>query len=72
MAFRERYSHMVTPVLVHAQRRLLDRISFFGGPPAPQPHFTHTAFISGEKVERYTSFLSIHIRIILINLGASI
>ncbi|KAG1953321.1 cilia- and flagella-associated protein [Pimephales promelas] len=47
---RERYSHMVTPVLVHAQRRLLDRISFFGGPPAPQPHFTHTAFISGEKV----------------------
>jgi len=67
MAFRERYSHMVTPVLVHAQRRLLDRISFFGGPPAPQPHFTHTAFISGEKVERND-----HIRIILINLGASI
>nr|XP_021330926.1 cilia- and flagella-associated protein 54 isoform X1 [Danio rerio] len=47
---RERYSHMVTPVLVHAQRRLLDRISCFGGPPAPQPHFTYTEIISGEKV----------------------
>ncbi|RXN21254.1 cilia- and flagella-associated 54 [Labeo rohita] len=47
---RERYSHIVTPVLVHAQRRLLDRISCFGGPPAPQPHFTFTAMISGEKV----------------------
>ncbi|XP_016134498.1 cilia- and flagella-associated protein 54 [Sinocyclocheilus grahami] len=47
---RERYSHMVTPVLVHAQRRLLDRISCFGGPPAPQPHFTYTEMISGEKV----------------------
>ncbi|XP_073695305.1 cilia- and flagella-associated protein 54 [Garra rufa] len=47
---RERYSHTVTPVLVHAQRRLLDRISCFGGPPAPQPHFTYTEMISGEKV----------------------
>ncbi|XP_026065483.1 cilia- and flagella-associated protein 54 isoform X3 [Carassius auratus] len=47
---RQRYSHMVTPVLVHAQRRLLDRISCFGGPPAPQPHFTYTEMISGEKV----------------------
>ncbi|XP_058629752.1 cilia- and flagella-associated protein 54-like isoform X3 [Onychostoma macrolepis] len=47
---RERYSHMVTPVLVHAQRRLLDRISCFRGPPAPQPHFTYTEMISGEKV----------------------
>ncbi|XP_051974973.1 cilia- and flagella-associated protein 54 [Xyrauchen texanus] len=47
---RERYSHMVTPVLVHAQRRLLDRISYFGGPPSPQPHFTYTEIITGEKV----------------------
>ncbi|KAK7149598.1 hypothetical protein R3I94_009044 [Phoxinus phoxinus] len=47
---RERYSHMVTPVLVHAQRRLLDRISCFGGPPAPQPHLTYTGMISGEQV----------------------
>ncbi|KTF82405.1 hypothetical protein cypCar_00001732 [Cyprinus carpio] len=46
----KRYSHMVTPVLVHAQRRLLDRISCFGDPPAPQPHFTYTEMISGEKV----------------------
>nr|XP_055046418.1 cilia- and flagella-associated protein 54-like isoform X2 [Misgurnus anguillicaudatus] len=47
---RERYSHVVTPILVHAQRRLLDRIKCFGGPPAPQPHFTYTEMITGEKV----------------------
>ncbi|XP_051544314.1 cilia- and flagella-associated protein 54 [Myxocyprinus asiaticus] len=47
---RERYSHMVTPVLVHAQRRLLDRINYFEGPPSPQPHFTYTEIITGEKV----------------------
>ncbi|KAA0721041.1 Cilia- and flagella-associated protein 54 [Triplophysa tibetana] len=47
---RERYSHIVTPLLVHAQRRLLDRISYFGGPPDPQPHFTHTETINGQKV----------------------
>lgn len=47
---RERYSHIVTPLLVHAQRRLLDRISYFGGPPAPQPHFTNTEMITEKKV----------------------
>lgn len=47
---RERYSHIVTPLLVHAQRRLLDRISYFGGPPDPQPHFIHTETINGRKV----------------------
>ncbi|XP_057180735.1 cilia- and flagella-associated protein 54-like [Triplophysa rosa] len=47
---RERYSHIVTPLLVHAQRRLLDRISYFGGPPDPQPHFTHTETNNGKKV----------------------
>lgn len=67
MGFRERYSHMVTPVLVHAQRRLLDRISCFGGPLAPQPHFIYTGMISGEKVDRND-----HIHIILINLGRTI
>lgn len=67
MGFRERYSHMVTPVLVHAQRRLLDTISCFGGPPAPQPHFTFTEMISGEKVDRND-----HICIILINLGRTV
>ncbi|KAI1882318.1 hypothetical protein AGOR_G00249440 [Albula goreensis] len=47
---RERYTHMVTPLLVHAQRRLQERILDLGGPPVPQPHFTHTEAITGEKV----------------------
>lgn len=47
---RERYTHMITPILVHAQRRLLERISYFGGPPVPQPHFIKTQNLTGEKI----------------------
>ncbi|XP_071001157.1 cilia- and flagella-associated protein 54-like, partial [Oncorhynchus clarkii lewisi] len=47
---RERYTHMITPILVHAQRRLLERISYFGGPPVPQPHFIKTQNVTGEKI----------------------
>ncbi|KAF7693959.1 hypothetical protein HF521_007712 [Silurus meridionalis] len=47
---RERYTHIITPVLVYAQRRLLERISSFGGPSVPQPHFTYTESVTGEKV----------------------
>ncbi|KAF5908404.1 cilia- and flagella-associated protein 54 [Clarias magur] len=47
---REHYTHMITPVLVYAQRRLLERISYFGGPSIPQPHFTYTEMVTGEKV----------------------
>ncbi|XP_053506290.1 cilia- and flagella-associated protein 54 isoform X2 [Ictalurus furcatus] len=47
---REHYTHMITPVLVYAQRRLLERISYFGGPSVPQPHFTYTESVTGEKV----------------------
>ncbi|XP_066523856.1 cilia- and flagella-associated protein 54 isoform X2 [Hoplias malabaricus] len=47
---REHYTHMITPILVHAQRRLVERISYFGGPPVPQPQFTHTETTTGEKI----------------------
>ncbi|KAB5542294.1 hypothetical protein PHYPO_G00089970 [Pangasianodon hypophthalmus] len=47
---QEHYTHMITPVLVYAQRRLLERISYFGGPSVPQPHFTYTEMVTGEKV----------------------
>ncbi|XP_035384159.1 cilia- and flagella-associated protein 54 isoform X3 [Electrophorus electricus] len=47
---REHYAHVIIPVLVYAQKRLLERISHCGGPPAPQPHFTHTETVTGEKV----------------------
>ncbi|KAK3544197.1 hypothetical protein QTP86_008341 [Hemibagrus guttatus] len=47
---REQYTHIIIPVLVYAQRRLLERISYFGGPSVPQPHFTYTEMVTGEKV----------------------
>ncbi|XP_056140205.1 cilia- and flagella-associated protein 54 [Lampris incognitus] len=47
---RERYILMVNPLLVHAQQRLLDRISSFGGPPVPQPHHTKMQRVTGEEV----------------------
>ncbi|XP_060759219.1 cilia- and flagella-associated protein 54 [Neoarius graeffei] len=47
---REHYTHMITPVLVYAQRRLLERIHEFRGPSVPQPHFTYTETVTGEKV----------------------
>ncbi|XP_062373452.1 cilia- and flagella-associated protein 54 [Sardina pilchardus] len=47
---RERYTHIVTPLLVYAQRRLLDRIAAFGGPRAPQPHHTQTTEITGNII----------------------
>ncbi|XP_036433426.1 cilia- and flagella-associated protein 54 [Colossoma macropomum] len=47
---REHYTHLITPVLVHAQRRLLERITYYGGPPVPQPHFIHTETATGEKI----------------------
>ncbi|GAA6097241.1 cilia- and flagella-associated protein 54 isoform X3 [Tachysurus ichikawai] len=47
---REHYTHVITPVLVYAQRRLLERISYFGGPSVPQPHFTYTEMVTRKKV----------------------
>ncbi|XP_019941027.1 cilia- and flagella-associated protein 54 [Paralichthys olivaceus] len=47
---RERYVSIVTPLLIHAQRRLLERISCFGGPAAPQPHHVKTQKVTGEEV----------------------
>nr|XP_008176980.1 cilia- and flagella-associated protein 54 isoform X6 [Chrysemys picta bellii] len=35
----ERYAEQVTPLLIYAQRQLLERIQQFRGPDSPQPHF---------------------------------
>eukprot|EP00064_Thunnus_orientalis_P016483 superscaffoldBa00003282_g16549 len=47
---RERYALIVTPLLVHAQRRLLERISSFGGPAVPQPHHAKSQRANGKEV----------------------
>ncbi|XP_029304212.1 cilia- and flagella-associated protein 54 [Cottoperca gobio] len=47
---RERYALIVTPLLVLAQRRLLERISYFGGPAVPQPHHVKTQKATGQEV----------------------
>ncbi|XP_047462207.1 cilia- and flagella-associated protein 54-like isoform X2 [Mugil cephalus] len=56
---RERYALIVTPLLVHAQRRLLERISYFGGPAVPQPHHVKTQKITGQEVT-YKSYAGSH------------
>lgn len=50
VCFRERYSLIVTPLLVKAQRKLLERISFLGGPEVPQPHHVKTQKYTGQEV----------------------
>ncbi|KAG7217286.1 hypothetical protein INR49_027830 [Caranx melampygus] len=47
---RERYTLITTPLLIHAQRRLLERISSFGGPAVPQPHHIKTQKATGREV----------------------
>lgn len=71
--YREHYTHVITPVLVYAQRRLLERISYFGGPSVPQPHFTYTEMVTRKKVNKMLQAIvkdniySRHTRIILCN-----
>ncbi|XP_036976615.1 cilia- and flagella-associated protein 54-like isoform X3 [Acanthopagrus latus] len=52
---RERYALIITPLLVHAQRRLLERITSFGGPAVPQPHHIKTQKATGKQVN-YRSY----------------
>ncbi|KAK2828620.1 hypothetical protein Q5P01_019654 [Channa striata] len=47
---RERYTLIITPLLVHAQRRLLERISLYRGPSVPQPHHVKTHQATGKEV----------------------
>ena len=47
---RERYALIITPLLVHAQRRLLERITSFGGPAVPQPHHIKTQKATSKQV----------------------
>ncbi|XP_068600422.1 cilia- and flagella-associated protein 54 [Brachionichthys hirsutus] len=47
---RERYAWIITPLLVHAQRRLIERISSFGGPTVPQPHQVKTKKATGKEI----------------------
>lgn len=47
---RERYAWIVSPLIVHAQWRLLDRINSFGGPMVPQPQHVKTKRVTGKEV----------------------
>ncbi|TNN63493.1 Cilia- and flagella-associated protein 54 [Liparis tanakae] len=55
---RERYALIVTPLLVNAQRRLLERIDSFGGPVVPQPHHVQTHKATGTEVEHTTTHMN--------------
>ncbi|XP_033182211.1 cilia- and flagella-associated protein 54 [Anabas testudineus] len=54
---RERYAVIITPLLVHAQRKLLERIRFYEGPSVPQPHHVKTQKATGKEVT-YRSYAS--------------
>jgi len=47
---RERYALTIVPLLVHAQRRLLERVGSLGGPAVPQPHHVKTQRVTGQQV----------------------
>ncbi|XP_029453389.1 cilia- and flagella-associated protein 54 [Rhinatrema bivittatum] len=50
MITHERYTEQVTPLLVHAQRQLIDQINYFSGPKHPQPHFMKYMMDHSEKI----------------------
>ncbi|KAM9729701.1 cilia- and flagella-associated protein 54 [Menidia menidia] len=54
---RERYAVIIVPLLVHAQRRLLERIIYLGGPTVPQPHHVKTQRVTGKEIT-YRSYAS--------------
>lgn len=66
-------------MLVYAQRKLLERIGYFGGPSVPQPHFTYTEKVTKEKVNQMLqapfivndNIYSLYTGIILCNLHLS-
>lgn len=47
---RDHYAATVTPLIINAQRKLLERIDSFGGPAVPQPHHVMTQKTSGREV----------------------
>lgn len=47
---RDHYALIVTPLIINAQRKLLERINSFGGPAVPQPHHVMTQKTSGKEV----------------------
>lgn len=54
---REHYALIVTPLIINAQRRLLERINFFGGPTVPQPHHVKTKKTSGKEVVNISLYI---------------
>uniref|UniRef100_A0A6I8NGL9 Cilia and flagella associated protein 54 n=1 Tax=Ornithorhynchus anatinus TaxID=9258 RepID=A0A6I8NGL9_ORNAN len=46
----EKYTGQVTPILVRAQRQLIERVQAFGGPEIPQPHFVKFETDHTEKI----------------------
>ncbi|XP_054611224.1 cilia- and flagella-associated protein 54-like [Dunckerocampus dactyliophorus] len=47
---RDRYALTVTPLLILAQRKLLERINTNAGPRVPQPHHLKTEWATGQEV----------------------
>ncbi|XP_072301761.1 cilia- and flagella-associated protein 54 [Eucyclogobius newberryi] len=57
---RDHYALIVSPLLITAQRKLLERIELFKGPPVPQPHHIKTKEVTGHDVT-YKSYMGIQL-----------
>ncbi|XP_078786741.1 cilia- and flagella-associated protein 54 isoform X3 [Oryzias latipes] len=53
---QERYALIVAPLLLHAQRSLIERIHSVGGPAVPQPHHIKTQKSTGKAVTNASYF----------------
>lgn len=63
LCLRERYVLSIAPLLVHSQRKLLERIASFGGPAVPQPHHVKTQKATGEKVGNTQKIIQIRLNV---------
>ncbi|CAL9685532.1 unnamed protein product [Knipowitschia caucasica] len=57
---RDYYALIVSPLLINAQRRLLERIETFKGPLVPQPHHVKTKEVTGQEVT-YKSYAGVQL-----------
>ncbi|XP_077980140.1 cilia- and flagella-associated protein 54-like [Glandiceps talaboti] len=60
---QERYAQQVSPLLVQAQRKLINRVSDYGGPPPTQPHFQRASEESGGILITAHNYQEVQLRV---------
>ncbi|XP_063952273.1 cilia- and flagella-associated protein 54-like isoform X1 [Lytechinus pictus] len=60
---QERYSEVVSPLLVQAQRKLVSRVSAYGGEPPVQAHFKAAALSHGVDKVTAENYMNIQLKV---------